>query len=158
MYGVPNQRHSPLSLFRLQFQDRMAEVLQSLSNLVKDVESTSMPSVCGSSLLKMLAHNARNYLRALPSVSVMVEQFLPGSPQTYSRKKIHLCWHWLTEPEGYFTKTELQNIKDEAIRHEVTYYCHNILAGHISLTPSQDPGEWLDQSVVITLGYTSSPC
>lgn len=79
----------------------MAEVLQALSNLVKDVESTSVPSVCGSSLLEMLAHNARNYLRILPSVSVVVEQFLPVSPQT--------C---VAEGTYIFLVTALQHLKD----------------------------------------------
>lgn len=73
----------------------MAEVLQSLRNLVKDVESTRMPSVCGTSLLKMLAHNARNYLRILthPNVTVVVKRCFPVSPPTCIAEphKLHLC-------------------------------------------------------------------
>ncbi|KAG5286153.1 hypothetical protein AALO_G00011550 [Alosa alosa] len=67
---------------KIHFKDRMAEVLQSLRNLVQDVEAAreSMQSGCGSSLLEGLEHNARNYQGILthPSVAVEVERLHPG--------------------------------------------------------------------------------
>ncbi|XP_062381071.1 thrombopoietin isoform X2 [Sardina pilchardus] len=67
---------------KIHFKDRMAEVLQSLRNLVQDVEAARerMQSGCGSSLLERLEHNARNYQGILthPSVADEVERLHPG--------------------------------------------------------------------------------
>ncbi|XP_042559013.1 thrombopoietin isoform X1 [Clupea harengus] len=65
---------------KIQFQDRMAEILQSLSNLVQDVKAARglTQSGCGS-ILEILEKNAINYQVILthPSITVMVEQLRP---------------------------------------------------------------------------------
>ncbi|XP_063076288.1 thrombopoietin isoform X2 [Engraulis encrasicolus] len=56
-------------------QDRMAEVLQSLSNLVQDVKAARklVQAGCSSSLLERLENNANNYRVILTHRSITVE-------------------------------------------------------------------------------------
>lgn len=89
-----NTEHCCLS--DLQFQDRMAEILQSLSNLVQDVKAARglTQSGCGS-ILEILEKNAINYQVILthPSITVMVEQLRPVSPYSiYSHVKPDNTW------------------------------------------------------------------
>ncbi|KAL2097961.1 hypothetical protein ACEWY4_007168 [Coilia grayii] len=63
------------------FQDRMAEILQSLRNLVQDVKDARklVQAGCSSSLLERLEHNANSYQVILThrTITVVIQQLYP---------------------------------------------------------------------------------